>query len=245
MSTKNPKVSAYVPQHIFDRFQSFCQEKEMSMSQATAVVFAGYFEIEPEVNHLGGLLADRIKELELKLPELSASDSHSIDFKQEVISELTSVLLQEIRSNIDEVQKSLFCRLESELKSSLLEEFKKRLPINSFSEPQLDPTVEDGHNQLELGVGKSSIVEPAIKNLSNLKSKKPKNVDSADEKNILTASQLDKQMKSGSAKVSNQKSRYKDTPEKFVKWSKDRHIENIAWEFKEGSSLFYRVEPLA
>jgi hypothetical protein len=74
MSTKNPKVSAYIPQHIFDRFQSFCQDKGLSMSQATAVVFAGYFEIEPEVNHLSGLLADRVLDLESKVSNLSGLD---------------------------------------------------------------------------------------------------------------------------------------------------------------------------
>ena len=201
----------------------------MSMSQATAVVFAGYFEIEPEVNHLGGLLADRIKELELKLSELSISDSSFINLKQEVI---------------DEVQKSLFDKLESELKSSLLGELESRLSISSSSEPHLEPTVEDGHNQLELGVGKSSITELATKNPSDPRSKKPRNVDSADGKNILTATQLDKRMKPESAKVSNQKSRYKDNPEKFVVWSKTKDVEDVAWEFREGSTLFYRVKPL-
>jgi metal-responsive CopG/Arc/MetJ family transcriptional regulator len=61
----------------------------------------------------------------------------------------------------------------------------------------------------------------------------------------LTPAQLDERMKKPSANVSNQRSRYRKTPEKFVQWSKKQDIESVAWEFREDSKLFYRVEPLA
>ncbi len=57
----------------------------------------------------------------------------------------------------------------------------------------------------------------------------------------LTPAQLDERMKKPSANVSNQRSRYRKTPEKFVQWSKKQDIEGIAWEFREGSKFFYRV----
>lgn len=61
----------------------------------------------------------------------------------------------------------------------------------------------------------------------------------------LTPAQLDERMKKPSANVSNQRSRYRKTPEKFVQWSKKQDIEGVAWEFREDSKLFYRVKPLA
>jgi metal-responsive CopG/Arc/MetJ family transcriptional regulator len=61
----------------------------------------------------------------------------------------------------------------------------------------------------------------------------------------LTPAQLDERMRKPSTNVSNQRSRYRKTPEKFVQWSKKQDIEGVAWEFREDSKLFYRVEPLA
>lgn len=44
------------------------------MSQAVAMIFAEYFEIEPEVNYSGGLLADRVRDLESKVSSLGSLD---------------------------------------------------------------------------------------------------------------------------------------------------------------------------
>ena len=49
MSTDNPKVSGYVPQHIYDRFKIFCEERGISMSQAVTVIFAEYFGLDLSV----------------------------------------------------------------------------------------------------------------------------------------------------------------------------------------------------
>jgi hypothetical protein len=252
MPTKNPKVSAYIPQHIFDRFQSFCQEKGMSMSQATAVVFAGYFEIEPEVNHLSGLLADRIRDLELKLSELSSS---TIELSKELISELkselTSVLLKEIQSSTDVLHEVLLDRLKSELKGGLQKESENKLPNGSASEPQLESFDTRGSKQLGLEVEQKPLTEPVGEKPSRPRpkrttsSKKPKDVVSPNGKDILTAAQLAERFKCASSLPSKQKGRYKDESEKFVSWSKGKDPDGFSWNFKEGSTLYYRVEPLA
>ncbi len=263
MPTKNPKVSAYISQHIFDRFQSFCQEKGMSMSQATAVVFAGYFEIEPEVNHLSGLLADRIKDLELKLSELSSSSSRAPELSKQVISELktelSGVLLKEIRSSIDETQKTLFARLRSELESSLPKEQEKEPLASLPSEPQpksidsedcgeLD---EQGNKQLDLAVEQRSSNGSDSKKPSKPKPKKPNSskkttdIGSANGKNILTTAQLAERFRCDPSFVSKQKGRYKNELEKFTNWSKGKDPDGFSWESKQGSVLYYQVEPLA
>jgi hypothetical protein len=239
--TKNPKVSAYIPQHIFDRFQSFCQEKEMSMSQATAVVFAGYFEIEPEVNHLSGLLADRIQGLELKLSELNNLSGSSVELQKDLVSklrsELTDVLLREVNSSIEKLQKSLIDRLEIELNSKL----RGSLP-----------------NQLDLGVDvvvdskKSAKSIPEDKKTkARVKNKNSKPREIADGINSLTANQLGERLKLAAGSIINRRSEAKaaNNIQQFINWSKGRDPEKHGWEYRDESPLFYKVvhqpEPLA
>ena len=269
MSTKNPKVSAYIPQHIFDRFQSFCKEKGLSMSQATAVVFAGYFEIEPEVNHLSGLLADRIGDLELKLSELSYSSSNPIDSQKALVSELKSVLLKEIESSISELQKTLFDRLESELKSSL----QKEQPLSSsLSEPHPKTFDSMGNGQLGLLVEVKSLEESDPEKLSGSAPKKlassgkPKDVDDeiakaqkvvktrvksrptqlkevADGRTSMSTKQLAEHLKVKENTVTKAKSaaKKKNDAESFTNWSRKANPEGYGWEYRSDSSLFYKV----
>jgi hypothetical protein len=248
MPTTNPKVSAYIPQHIFDRFQSFYKDKNISMSQAVAVIFAEYFEIEPEVNYSGGLLTDRIRDLELKLSELSNSRSSPVEFSKEGISELKSelfdALLKEAKINASEVQKTLFDRLESELKSSLLKELESRLLISSSSELSLMP------NQLGLGLTESPILQPVNTSSKHdvkqvVVEKSPKKVDYPNGVDILTSAQLGERINSNPQLISKQKGRCKGNPEKFVAWARKKDPQGYGWKYKEESVLFYRVEPLA
>lgn len=105
MPTNNPKISAYVPQPIFDRFKKFYEERQLSMSQAIAVILSEYFEIDEQVNHdrlPSGLLTDRLTALEEKVVSLNSYQSEMIG---EVLSEFRnltsrfSVLEQSLDSN--------------------------------------------------------------------------------------------------------------------------------------------------
>jgi hypothetical protein len=73
MSTNNPKVSAYIPQHIYDSFKLFCEQRGVSMSQAVAVIFAEYFGLDSSVDQkssTSGLLVERVGLLEQELADL-------------------------------------------------------------------------------------------------------------------------------------------------------------------------------
>lgn len=76
MSTNKPKISAYVPRHLYDCFKAFCEERGVTMSQGVAVVLAEYFGLEQSVEHeksTSGLLVERIEALEQKFAELNQS----------------------------------------------------------------------------------------------------------------------------------------------------------------------------
>lgn len=75
MSTTNPKISAYIPQHLYDAFVSFCTRKEVSMSKGVALLFSEYFGIDYSANSLGEFqsVAKRLQDLEERLCVLPSS----------------------------------------------------------------------------------------------------------------------------------------------------------------------------
>lgn len=68
MSTNNPKVAGYIPQHLYDSFVSFCNERKVSVSKGIALVFAGYFGVDYSVSH--SVDNDKVNELLLRLQNL-------------------------------------------------------------------------------------------------------------------------------------------------------------------------------
>lgn len=76
MPTDNPKISAYVPQVVYDYFDEFRRESGLSMSQSAAVIFAKFFGLEDVAKEITGesttdnSALDRIKVLELQVEDL-------------------------------------------------------------------------------------------------------------------------------------------------------------------------------
>jgi len=76
MATNNPKISAYVPQAVYDRFEQFRKESGLSMSQSAIVIFAKYFGLEDIAKGVTGEITtndsalDRIKILESQVSDL-------------------------------------------------------------------------------------------------------------------------------------------------------------------------------
>jgi hypothetical protein len=76
MPTDNPKISAYVPQVVYDYFDEFRRESGLSMSQSAAVIFAKFFGLEDIAKEITGETTtdnsalDRIKLLESQVDDL-------------------------------------------------------------------------------------------------------------------------------------------------------------------------------
>ena len=76
MPTDNPKISAYVPQVIYDCFDEFHRDSGLSMSQSAAVIFAKFFGLEDIAKEITGETTtdnsalDRIKVLESQVSDL-------------------------------------------------------------------------------------------------------------------------------------------------------------------------------
>lgn len=121
MPTDNPKISAYVPQVVYDRFDEFRRESGLSMSQSAAVIFAKYFGLEDIVKEItrettiDNSALDRIKALESQVGDLYKKFSE-LDSKP--ICELPSSVVAE--SEVTERSVSVVDDIPSESLSSLL-----------------------------------------------------------------------------------------------------------------------------
>lgn len=76
MPTENPKISAYVPQVVYDRFKQFQEERGLSMSQAVIELLAEYFDInlaDNSIKEYTGGLPSRISQLEQLISDLKQS----------------------------------------------------------------------------------------------------------------------------------------------------------------------------
>ncbi|EAZ87941.1 hypothetical protein [Crocosphaera chwakensis] len=76
MPTENPKISLYVPQHIYDRFIEYKDQSGLSMSQAGTVLLAEYFGLEETIKDIregvtiGGVTLNRVEKIESEIKEL-------------------------------------------------------------------------------------------------------------------------------------------------------------------------------
>jgi hypothetical protein len=71
MGTKNPKISAYVPQEVFDRFQEFQEKRGLTASKAATAIFCDYFGIEQTTSSLpSGITLAQFQALEKRLADL-------------------------------------------------------------------------------------------------------------------------------------------------------------------------------
>lgn len=118
MPTKNPKVSAYIPQHIFDCLKTFYEERNISMSQAVAIIFAEYFSVDYQVDQVSelpsGQILSKLQILEDKVNSFSNPSSELISELLSKVHSLSKIVIS-LENRINIIDKS---NLKSELLSS-------------------------------------------------------------------------------------------------------------------------------
>lgn len=223
MPSDNPKVSAYIPPHIFDRFEQYKKEKNVSMSQAVAVIFAEYFQLDLQVNYSSSLLGGeaiitRLESLEKEVQDLKSSELHS-----SLLSDLQDLryLVNQIEDRLSKVEANQSREPYSSLQNEPLElpqdDSVKQLDILEVIENQLeddrDQVVEEKQQIEGLDAG-----EPIIGLLSEL----PIDVE-------LDLHQLAKRLGTTYGTANNKKSRCKDNSEEFLNWIQSKDPDNIRW----------------
>lgn len=232
MVTKNPKISAYVPQIINERFEEFKKERNIaSSSQAIAEILAEYFGISLADNSIKcttGSLFGRLEQLEQSLFELK---QYCVDLSNKVDTiQTTGILLQPNLDNKIPIS-------DGELPVSTPEESTNGLLGDSGSE------IED--NRLNNG----SIPSELKSDLPDLQSYQIETSVTLDHSNTLGSlpsesniklnySLLVERLGGTEAYLKNKKST--SSPEQFTEWTTKRDPDKIGWKsVKEGRNLYF------
>ena len=158
MPTKNPKISAYVPQEIYDKFKAFQEERNLKMSQAVAVILAEYFELNHVITQskgveVGGVTLGRLEALEKKLEDF-------VDLVEQRLQDFSSSLPSEIsvdQGGDDAGQPLLDILSEMESKSSSESELLGKLLINQTEEFEIKPISATKLSKLRFGLSAPSV----------------------------------------------------------------------------------------
>lgn len=209
MPTENPKISAYVPQVVYDRFKQFQEEHNLSMSQAAIEIFAAYFGINlnPTVfNESTSELQSRLETLEKALADLQ--ESHFVLSKKVDLMQSTSEppIIEPIEVPVDK-------DIDSKLNSGLQNE----LPQENIAE---QPIYTDVNNKSE----------------SSLNSKPPKQLQLIDSSDLLSKLKnnplqgkllVNRLNKVNTSTLSNKKGEL--SLEEFYDWLQSKDIDGIRW----------------
>lgn len=168
MPTDNPKISAYVPQILFDRFKQYQEESKLSMSQAIIALLATHFGIQQTIKEsslgtvVGGVTPGRIENIEKSLFELKEEVEKLKSTGSLSYSEHNTLKTGEIQEDkISDVnQGSEFERVQTELvtynpltndelPSDLLIDFDFQEAENSLPNEPVNEPLNSNHN-LEL-----------------------------------------------------------------------------------------------
>jgi hypothetical protein len=243
MPTENPKISAYVPQVVYDRFMRFKEEHDLSMSQAAIEIFAAYFGINlnPTVfNEFTSELQSRLETLEKALADLQ--ESHFVLSKKVDLMQSTSEppIIEPIEVPVDK-------DIDSESNSSSQNE----LPKQDVVEQTIDVNIiDEPDSSLDSELFKENIIDNAngINNteadLSNRLLSEPKNSYSAltlfDDSNDLLSSLKSNPLKYellatrlgvSAQTLVNQKSRLGIDDGKLSDWLQSKDPDKILWLF--------------
>ena len=228
MPTENPKISAYVPQAVYDRFKQFQEERKLSMSQAATELIAEYFGIS--------LKEEITSQSTSGLPERLAQVEKEIEWLRELYSRLASKV--EYREFMGEPQEivekdySLLDKLNSSLQSELQENIDNGLSSNLQSEPQ---ELQDNLNHIQMELV-PSLIEQCEEQVSKLQDELKSELPIS--KRIELDHKLIAQRLGVSEKyVHNQK---KLNIEDFAKWTSKKDPDSISWSFaKDGNKVYY------
>ena len=116
MPTNNPKISLYVPKHIYNRFKEFQEEQSLSMSQAGIVILAEYFGLKETIKEItegttiGGVTLERVEEIEKRLIKLEILEARLSQLEDRVVRTKTTSepKVTKLKNQQEKVQKSQF-----------------------------------------------------------------------------------------------------------------------------------------
>lgn len=183
------------------------------------------------------VVLDAIVEYFNTLSDISRIDALSDSDDKNRIEELSTIVstLSDNVNELMELKKIVFTLSDSVDKLVKSQPSKKDLKAKQLSTSDISDI--DSSKPIDNPDPQKKPVEVKAKE----KSTEPK--ETADGIETMTTAQLAARLKLTNEALSKAKSRYKNDVDRFIRWSFDKDPEQFAWEFKSGSSLFYRAIP--
>lgn len=199
------------------------------MSQAVAVIFTEYFEIELQVNSSGGLLLDRIKDLELKVDELMGLKNGITETQVELGK--TEVSLPSEPLNSLEMASYKDGVVIYNGQGDLSE-----LDLSSLGELKCDAVDQKDLSELSHGLPDEPFKELEVKIAGDLVNQQKLSISVPEAIGGISARELSVRL---SCDNSNLGKKAKSLGKDFINWSKKKDPEGIAWEYREQDKKYY------
>jgi hypothetical protein len=259
MATENPKISAYVPQVVYERFKQYQEERQLSMSQAVAQLITEHFGIDLSkgiAEQSTSELPSRLERVEQDLEDLKQKTANllvqvdelqstselpkrlSDEYFSELVSRLSGVLLEKQTSKLPEIQDELsYTQLEI---------------IDAITNVEVNQAYTNVSELLDSSLNSNLQAEPEGES-KNLKERQLDEIDASDNSELISSlpselqefskvkinsEALAKRLQVSAKYLINQKSEL--NYEKFTQWSTDRDPDGIGWQpIKEGRKVYY------
>jgi hypothetical protein len=213
MATKNQRIAAYVPENVYQKYQSFKIEKGLGDSQALIQILSEYFGVDHQVSHSESLhVLERITQLEVSLSAM----------RSDLLSELKEVILKAAISAIPPSEGELVAvpSFEAEIIDVPQEEDKVLASEPDSLGNSLSESLELEEVSLFLpDPVDSPILLPAVSELPQI---------------VLSTTSLAERFKVGGSTISTRK---KDSPDKFAAWSQFKDPDGVSWKVNLDGTL--------
>lgn len=212
MPTKNRRVATYLPPYIEERFLGFKGERMLGDSEALAVILSEYFEM-PMTSGVSQEVA-----------YLSSSNlPQRVETLESKLDELTRILTKRLQELSDAMTSS---EPESNSNGESLNEFIST-EIYAPSPGQIELLQADSDST-------SSILSELLNQDTNNFLDKPRG-----ELEPMNGYSLSNRFGLNQQVVGNSKNKWKDRPEKFAEWSKQKDPDGIAWQYDPVDKLYH------
>jgi hypothetical protein len=217
MATKNQRIAAYVPENVYQKYQSFKAEKGLGDSQALIQILSEYFGVAHQVSHSESPhVLERITQLEASLSAM----------RSDLLSELKESVLKELAS-----QTISFAVLPS---GGEAEVAIPNFDVGTIDVPQeedktlLSDSLSDSLSKsLELEAVSLPLPESAAPPILLLAASEFPQI-------VLSTTSLAERFKAGLSTISTRK---KDSPEKFAVWSQSKDPDGVSWKANPDGTL--------
>jgi hypothetical protein len=232
MGTKNPKVSAYVPQALKDCVEKLAEERNISESHLLTIILAEYFQIpevlgrSPEMGSVGGVTLARMEALEQQFSNFAKSVEQRLQELAESINKSSELRVDQSRpkEEVIDTQQGIDQASEPPTSSDSIQlEFLQLKEANDGSlpsEPSVKAEETEEKNELPLSLPSEPVSElpeeikpiPGTK-LSELRFERGKD----------TIAGVKRKM----------------SLEKFTEWTRQQDRDKIAWKYVESPTKGY------